>query len=284
MVTYYSFSLPSQGDGPPLPVDVLSCGCGRETSPSYSWDNERHQRYATQAGEECIVQWTLEGFGYFQNRVAAPSATFTVGPGQSFVAAGNRPYSYFLGDSPLWVFYWMSLVGPAADQLLAPWKTAEAQPFSLAETGPALLTLKALLAELQNGSRPDRWRLSTIGYTFLTELRSERERETQQPALRIRDEAVRFITADLAGACVESLAAHFGYHPKYFNDYLRRATGLTPHRFIQQVRMEQAKALLVKTGWSVVEVARQCGFSDPAHFSRLFKAFSGCSPRSYFRQ
>ena len=58
-------------------------------------------------------------------------------------------------------------------------------------------------------------------------------------------------------------------------------SGITPHVFIQSARLDHACALLdqpASRGGSVAGVARQCGFSDPAHFSRAFHARHGVAP------
>jgi len=55
------------------------------------------------------------------------------------------------------------------------------------------------------------------------------------------------------------------------------AFGMPPHAWQLQARAEQAKVLL-KNGASPGEVAIQMGFSDQAHFNRVFKRFTGYTP------
>jgi AraC family transcriptional regulator, positive regulator of tynA and feaB len=61
-------------------------------------------------------------------------------------------------------------------------------------------------------------------------------------------------------------------------------SGVTPHVFIQSARLDHACALLThpaSRSGSVAGVARQCGFSDPAHFSRAFHARHGVAPTAW---
>ena len=53
-----------------------------------------------------------------------------------------------------------------------------------------------------------------------------------------------------------------------FRKYLEK----TPKQFINEVRLENARRLLVDSNLSIAEVGYRCGFSDHSYFSRQFKA------------
>ena len=82
---------------------------------------------------------------------------------------------------------------------------------------------------------------------------------------------------------VATVAAVFGVSRR--NVYnIFRASGSTPHAFIQRARLDRACTLLNEPEGrrlSVASVARQCGFSDPAHFSRAFRARHGVAPTTW---
>lgn len=82
-----------------------------------------------------------------------------------------------------------------------------------------------------------------------------------------------------------SLADHtaaFGYHPKYVSDCFRKEVGLSPTAYLMQLRMEQAKSLLIQEDFSNVQgVALQCGFANSLYFSSYFKSCTGLSPSNY---
>lgn len=59
--------------------------------------------------------------------------------------------------------------------------------------------------------------------------------------------------------------------------------GVSPLRYLQHLRMENARRLLSTTDSPVNEVAEQVGFGDPLYFSRAFRRSTGFSPSS-FRQ
>ncbi|NDV23055.1 AraC family transcriptional regulator [Desulfovibrio sp. JC022] len=60
----------------------------------------------------------------------------------------------------------------------------------------------------------------------------------------------------------------------------RKATGLPPHSYHLQLRIEHAKKLL-RSGMPFAETALQSGFSDQSHFSNTFRRYTGATPSQY---
>jgi AraC family transcriptional regulator len=79
---------------------------------------------------------------------------------------------------------------------------------------------------------------------------------------------------------VELMAAQLGLNTAHFSRAFKRATGKTPWGFVMGARLERAVRLL-RSGESATVVAEECGFSDQAHLSRLFKRTYGISPAAY---
>lgn len=56
--------------------------------------------------------------------------------------------------------------------------------------------------------------------------------------------------------------------------------GISPYRYLETIRINQAKELL-EQGVQPIEVAFQTGFSDQSHFSNFFKRLIGLTPKQY---
>lgn len=61
----------------------------------------------------------------------------------------------------------------------------------------------------------------------------------------------------------------------------KEATGLTPFKYLQKIRIEAAKRLLEQTHQNVSEVMYNCGYSDPKSFRNLFRDNVGLTPGHY---
>ncbi|MBQ4573719.1 MAG: helix-turn-helix transcriptional regulator [Clostridia bacterium] len=61
----------------------------------------------------------------------------------------------------------------------------------------------------------------------------------------------------------------------------RSSFQMSPHNYINKIRLEKASVLLEQDSRSVAEIAGEVGFDDPVYFSKLFKARYELSPKQY---
>lgn len=80
---------------------------------------------------------------------------------------------------------------------------------------------------------------------------------------------------------LKELAAQAKMSTSSFCTYFRKYTGQTVVDFINDLRIEQAKGLLMETKMSVFEICINSGYNDMAYFSRAFKKRTGCTPNQY---
>ena len=73
-----------------------------------------------------------------------------------------------------------------------------------------------------------------------------------------------------------------GYSKSSLLRAFTREKGVTPYRYLQAVRIGQAKILL-EQGVSPAEAALRTGFADQSHFTRFFTQFIGLPPAAYGR-
>jgi AraC family transcriptional regulator len=97
--------------------------------------------------------------------------------------------------------------------------------------------------------------------------------------------AKELLSANLDGELsIAAIARECDLSYAHFSRAFRKSTGLPPHRWLLQRRIDTAKALLRDTKQSLPEIAHSCGFSDQAHFTRVYKRLSGVSPGAWRRQ
>ena len=80
---------------------------------------------------------------------------------------------------------------------------------------------------------------------------------------------------------VGRLARELGMSPSHLRARVREHTGRSVRDVIRDRVVREARALLLQTDQTVSEIAHECGFDDPSHFSRYFRRAVGHSPRTF---
>lgn len=84
-------------------------------------------------------------------------------------------------------------------------------------------------------------------------------------------------------AAIRQMPFNYDYLRKQFQEKI----GLTPLKYLTNLRMKKAKSMLTAGGGrehSIAEVAESCGFKDALYFSRVFKKYYGCSPSDFVQK
>jgi transcriptional regulator GlxA family with amidase domain len=103
--------------------------------------------------------------------------------------------------------------------------------------------------------------------------------------LRLPDESLqkaeRFILGQLQRRLtLEEVARAAAVSPRTLARRVHDALGMTPHAWIQHLRVSRAMHLLETSRLPVDEIAARVGYADPAAFRRAFRRIAGESPRS----
>lgn len=81
---------------------------------------------------------------------------------------------------------------------------------------------------------------------------------------------------------VERIAQECSLSRSHFSRAFKQATGVAPHTWLLQMRVEKAKELLMaRPGLSLVNIAQTCGFSDQPHLTRVFTRLVGVTPSAW---
>lgn len=82
---------------------------------------------------------------------------------------------------------------------------------------------------------------------------------------------------------IDDVAAACNLSTSRLAHLFREQMGMGPKAWINDIRLQQARKLLVTSNDSVSRIGERVGYEDPAHFARYFRKSMGCSPRQ-FRQ
>lgn len=83
---------------------------------------------------------------------------------------------------------------------------------------------------------------------------------------------------------IADLARQAGLSPSRLHARFQRDLGVPPLAWVRELRLLAARDRLIATTESVAAVGAACGFADPFHFSKAFRARFGASPRDFRRR
>ncbi len=156
-------------------------------------------------------------------------------------------------------------------------------------SSPGLSTLASLIADdCAEGRRDDLYGESLV-LALLTELLDLRQTVVMQPdaglSRRQMSRVVDYVWANLTrNVSLAELATLVGLSPDHFGVAFRTTAGKTPHQFLLHCRIDAAKDILLRENASLSAVAVDTGFSDQAHFTRVFRRLTGQTPALWRRE
>ena len=80
---------------------------------------------------------------------------------------------------------------------------------------------------------------------------------------------------------IEKLATEACLSPFHFARAFKAATGVTPHGYLTDRRIEKAKSWISEGRLPLAEIAHLCGFSSSAYFTKWFKRLVRATPGAY---
>lgn len=94
--------------------------------------------------------------------------------------------------------------------------------------------------------------------------------------------AIHYISKNFANPItLDTVANEVHLTPAYFSSMFRQSTGSTFKEYLNMVRIEESKRLLSNTDYSLLDIAIATGFEDQSYFSKVFKKYTGLTPKQY---
>ena len=98
---------------------------------------------------------------------------------------------------------------------------------------------------------------------------------------RVQDYVLEHLDKDISVADLATVANLSAFH---FTRLFTAATGIPPHRYVGQQRLEKAMTLLAAGAMPLSAIALNAHFSSQASFSRAFRRLTGITPGQYRRR
>lgn len=82
---------------------------------------------------------------------------------------------------------------------------------------------------------------------------------------------------------LDDISRHTGLNKFYISHIFKAAVGYGLNDYLNILRINKAKNLLITTNSSALEIALECGFESQRHFNRIFKEMVSGTPSGYRR-
>lgn len=80
------------------------------------------------------------------------------------------------------------------------------------------------------------------------------------------------------------LADHVGYSHSHFSKVFKEEMGCGFRVYLNQLRVEKSKPLLLSGSVSISEICSMCGFEDQSYYCKVFKKITGVTPDKFRKQ
>ena len=148
--------------------------------------------------------------------------------------------------------------------------------------GRAIHLANELRREFRSTDTASELAVEGLALSLLGELSRARERteKSAKPGWLMR--AVEILHDRIAEPLqMAEIATEVGVHPVHLSRTFSRHYGCTMGEYLRRLRVEVARAGLVETDRPLSDIAYGAGFSDQAHFTRVFKKLIGITPGEY---
>lgn len=103
--------------------------------------------------------------------------------------------------------------------------------------------------------------------------------QTNPAEKSLADKVADYIAMECCGSIdLEMICDKFHFSKNHIINTFKRAYGVTPITYMNQLRLQKARYLIEVTSDPLESIAVQCGFHNYSHFYKLFCRENGCSP------
>lgn len=250
----------------------------RATFTSYAYDRHEHEEYVLGAVECGVQRFYHKGGDHF----AVPGTLFTINPdevhaGESAIAEGYTYRAAYVSED----FLQQAFADVPGASVARYFRAPDAEDADLAPRfARALALLEAPGSEVLQAQSEFILCLRDLFSRYAAADGADRIDGNATLVRRLK-EYLRENAVE--GVSLDDLAQEAGLSKYHVLRMFKAATGLAPHAYLMQRRVEIARGAL-DAGATPADAAAVAGFTDQSHLTRRFKPIYGITPGAYRRQ
>ena len=259
----------------PSPLRLCDFGIESRYEEKYDFDNANRRDY-----EGFLFQYTLSGVGRFienqeEIHLEAGKAFFVKLPHQS---------RYYLpkNEKQTWHFFYLHFTGELAkvfyDQIIK----QKGNVFSLSRNSETIRLFFDEHSAVKGGKQYRPYESGVFLMQFLTSLQRDIENQGDGAPNACVKQAIQWIHRNYSyQSGLSKMSQDIGITLAHLDRQFLLSQGISPMKYLTNVRLEHAMSLLLNTSLSVQLVANECGFSNGNYFTKVFHKILKVTPSEY---
>ena len=228
------------------------------------------------------ILYITEGSGYFY---ADPNKKIELKAGDMFILKPHVWHSYFPKKESGWKEYWIGIQGINIDNRFKNNFFNPEQVIYRVGFRDDIVNLyeKALEIAKKEKASYQQYLAGIANLILGIMMYSDRNREFSVNELETRiNKAKLLIRENLTNnISLESIASEINMSYSWFRKIFKEYTGFSPANYIQEMKLQRAKNLLISSDLSIKEIAYSLNFDSISYFSSTFRKKTGYTPLQY---
>lgn len=248
-----------------FPISSTCCGI-TYPSPNY--------RIKRSPSTTFVLEHVLSGKGY----VIINGTKHTVKAGDTYLLKPSENCEYYSDKSDPYKKVWINFIGPLAQNLVSLYKLQDSiyKEVDLCPCFEKLFNLEEKSIDLDI----IHFDLATIISEMLISLAKSKYSVKQVSQIATNIKYALDTNAHQAFS-LDTLVKDMFLPKTEIIRHFKKAYGITPYQYVLNLKIDRAKIMLENNTFSIIEIANQLSFSNPYHFSKIFKQKTGISPSEY---
>ncbi|WP_418698703.1 AraC family transcriptional regulator [Bacteroides sp.] len=231
---------------------------------------------------EYILLFIANGRGAFSS---GKQKKIQLATGSMLLLFPGEWHNYEPDPSVGWDEYWIGFRGDTMDALVQ--NAFFSKQKKVFNVGPSLEMIQlfrmaiSVAVEQKAGFQQILGGITNLLLGMTHSLDKSRYFDQSQP-MRLINKA-KFIMSEnfYTNIAMEEIAGRICMSYSSFRRNFKQYTGLSPHQYLQEIRIQKSKELLAATDLTCQEIAYKTGYESPVHFSIIFKKKTGLTPVKY---
>ena len=233
--------------------------------------------------KNAVIHYVTKGYGTFKFN----GKVYNLKQGDIFILLKGMQVEYVASIDDPWEYYWIGFSSSNANEYLNRTSITNSCVANCEENSkiPQIILNMCEISKTYNPSRSDDIlllkELYSLLYALIEEFPKPFEYKDKELHTYIQD-ALNFINSNyMHSITVQEIADYVNLSRSYLYKMFIKNLGISPQRYLINLRMYKATLLLKSTKLPIGEVASNVGYSDSLLFSKTFSKHFSMSPLNY---